>query len=133
MTITTVPFAARRVSHLRNGTESRRSGHDDHDNVVAGFVTGTVALGASVAVGERTAFAVLLGLACVGLAIGRWRGRDRSGPVLRTAAAGRRERGVDRPVTARAGHRWSAVAGRQAGRSSAVVHRPVAATRCRPA
>ena len=27
-------------------------------NVVAGFVTGTVALGASVTVGERTAFAV---------------------------------------------------------------------------
>ena len=44
-------------------------------NVVAGFVTGTVALGASVTVGERTAFAVLLGLTCVGLAIGRWRGQ----------------------------------------------------------
>ncbi len=91
-------------------------------NVVAGFVTGTVALGASVTVGERTAFAVLLGLTCVGLAIGRWRGRDRSRPVRRTAGARR---------VARAGHRWTALAGRQAARSSAVVHRPVAATRCR--
>ena len=73
-------------------------------NVVAGFVTGTVALGASVAVGERTAFAVLLGLTCVGLAIGRWRGRDRSRPVSRTAAA----------VSGRAGRApWRAVAGRR--------------------
>lgn len=99
-------------------------------NVVAGFVTGTVALGASVTVGERTAFAVLLGLTCVGLAIGRR--RERSRPVLRTAGAGRREWGVDRRATARSGHRWSALAGRQGPRSPAVAHRPVAATGCRP-
>ena len=90
-------------------------------NVVAGFVTGTVALGASVTVGERTAFAVLLGLTCLGLAIGRWRSRSRS--ASRTAVAGR---------VARAGHRWSALAERQAARSSVVIRRPVAATRCRP-
>ena len=90
-------------------------------NVVAGFVTGTVALGASVTVGERTAFAVLLGLTCVGLAIGRWRSRSRSASP--TAGAGR---------VARAGHRWSALGERQAVRSSVVIRRPVAATGCRP-
>ena len=99
-------------------------------NVVAGFVTGTVALGASVTVGERTAFAVLLGLTCVGLAIGRWRSRNRS--TSRTAGAGRRARGADRPARAGAGHRWSALGERRAVRSSALVRRPVVATRCRP-
>jgi hypothetical protein len=101
-------------------------------NVVAGFVAGTVALGASVTVGERTAFAVLLGLTCVGLAIGRRRGRDRSRSVSRTAGAGRRARGADRPAPARDGHRWSALGERPAVRSSGLVPRPVAATRCRP-